>query len=132
MRVFIVLFCLLVTCHSITFTTYKDRASCPKPDTATSTTVLASKSCVAGTGIYGSSRYQCLEKKVVLTTFTNNPDCGLTPSNNTVITTVDVAAADKCIQLGKGWVFYDCSGTVKSSLSWVVVAAIICVVTRNT
>ena len=93
--------------QSITFMTYSNRANCPnKPE---STIVLASKSCVAGRGEWSSSTYQCREKNVILTTYKNSYDCGLTPGNDTIIQTTEIALMDKCIKLGKGFVLYDCS-----------------------
>ena len=95
--------------QSIEFTTYASRTDCNDPWKTTSRTIIASNACTAGTGKYGSSRWTCFEKKIMLTTFTNSPDCGLTPNNETVVTATEIAVMDKCIQLGRSWLFYDCS-----------------------
>ncbi len=95
--------------QSIEFTTYASRTDCNDPWKTTSRTIIASNACTAGTGKYGSSRWRCFEKKIMLTTFTNSPDCGLTPNNETVVTATEIAVMDKCIQLGRSWLFYDCS-----------------------
>ena len=104
----LLLFASFNLAKSIYFMTYKNRFDCP--DVPLSTSVLSSNSCVSGTGKYQSSQYQCREKKVVITTYQNSHDCGLTPGNNTiVIETTEIAAMDKCIKMGKGFIFYDCS-----------------------
>jgi len=59
--------------------------------------------------------YECYEKKVILTAFQNSPDCGLTPNSNTTVHRTEIALQDKCIKLGKGYVFYDCSAATPAT-----------------
>lgn len=101
---------LIKEINGITFRTFNTRAECPDGD-ATSSTEIASKYCIAGTGKWASSEYSCREKKVMITTYKNSKDCALTPNNTTIVKISEISAMDKCIKLGKGWVFYDCSNS---------------------